>query len=82
MTLKAKTKLTLSAGETSIVLESSGNLTQKASNKVSVEAATIEEKGSAQVTIQGAATEVKGDSTLNLQASGTAALKGGIVNIN
>ncbi len=82
VTLKAKTKLTLSAGETSIVLESSGNLTQKASNKVSVEAATIEEKGSAQVTIQGAATEVKGDSTLNLQASGTAALKGGIVNIN
>ena len=82
VTLKAKTKLTLSAGETSVVLESSGNLTQKASSKVSIEAATIEEKGSAQVTIQGAATEVKGDSTLNLQASGTAALKAGIVNIN
>lgn len=82
VTLKAKTKLTLSAGEASVVLESSGNLTQKASSKVSIEAATIEEKGSAQVTIQGAATEVKGDSTLNLQASGTAALKAGIVNIN
>ena len=82
VTLKAKTKLTLSAGETSVLLESSGNLTQKASSKVSIEAATSEEKGSAQVTIQGAATEVKGDSTLNLQASGTAALKAGIVNIN
>ena len=82
VTLKAKTQLALSAGETSIVLESSGNLTQKANGTVSIKAVTIEEKASNQISIQGAATQVKGDSVLNLQASGTATLKGSLVNIN
>ena len=52
--LKAKTKLTLSAGTgASMVLEASGNVTEKANVKVAVQAATIEEKASAQMTIQG-----------------------------
>ena len=52
--LKAKTKLTLSAGTgASIVLQASGNVTEKANVKVAVQAATIEEKASAQMTIQG-----------------------------
>ena len=52
--LKAKTKLTLSAGTgASIVLQASGNVTEKANVKVAVQAATIEEKASAQVNIQG-----------------------------
>ena len=52
--LKAKTKLTLSAGTgASLVLEASGNVTEKANVKVAVQAATIEEKASAQMTIQG-----------------------------
>ena len=80
--LKAKTKLTLSAGDTTITLESSGNLTQKASGTVSVEGATTEIKGTSQVAVQGAAVEVKGDSTLTLQGGGSAALKGGMVAIN
>ena len=80
--LKAKTKLTLSAGDTTVVLESSGNLTEKASAKVAVESAAIEEKATAQVTVQGKMVEVKADATLNLQASGPAALKGAMVNIN
>ena len=80
--LKAKAKLTLSAGDTTITLESSGNLTQKASSTVSVEGATTEIKGTSQVAVQGAAVEVKGDSTLTLQGGGSAALKGGMVAIN
>ena len=80
--LKAKTKLTLSAGDTSVVLESSGNLTQTAKSKVSVEGATVEAKGSAKVAVQGAAVEVKADSTLQLQASGPTTVKGAMVNIN
>lgn len=82
VTLKAKTKLTLAAGETQVVLEQSGNLSQTAKNKVCIKCATLEEKGSAQVSVQGAAVEVKADSTLTLQASGPTALKGAIVNIN
>lgn len=80
--LKAKTKLTLSAGDTTVMLEASGNLTQKAKNKVSVEGATIEAKGSAKVSVQGAAVEVKANSTLDLQATGPTTVKGAMVNIN
>lgn len=80
--LKAKTKLTLAAGSTTVTLESSGNITQKASNKVAISGATIEEKGSAKVAIEGATTEVKANAALTLQASGPASLKGAIVNIN
>lgn len=72
--LKAKQKLTLMAGDTSVVLEATGNLTQKAKSKMSMEAATIEEKATAQVDVKGAAVSVKGDTTLTLQ--------GGIVKIN
>lgn len=80
--LKAKTKLVLSAGDSTITLESSGGITQKASKKISIEAANLEEKGSAKVSIQGGSTEVKASAAMTLQASGTAALKGAVVNIN
>ena len=80
--LKAKTKLVLSAGKTTITLESSGNITQKAGAKVAIEGANIEEKGSAGVKVEGATVDVKANATLNLQASGPATLKGAIVNIN
>lgn len=80
--LSAKTKLTLSAGETTIVLESSGNITEKSSAKISMEAATIEGKASAKLALSGATSEVKADATLTLQASGPANLKGAIVKIN
>lgn len=80
--LKAKTKLTLAAGDTTITLEASGSITVKASQKVSIEAATIEEKGSTKVSVEGGAAEVKSNGTLTLQATGPAALKGAVVNIN
>lgn len=82
ITLKAKTKLVLSAGDTSITLESGGNLTQKASGKVAVEAANIEEKGSAKVALQGGEVEVKSNGNMNLQATGMAAVKGATLNLN
>ena len=80
--LSAKTKLTLSAGDTSIVLESSGNLTEKSKTKIAMESATIEGKASAKLALSGANSEVKADATLTLQASGPANLKGAIVKIN
>ena len=82
ITLKAKTKLVLSAGDTSVTLESGGDLTQKASGKVAVEAANIEEKGSAKVALQGGEVEVKSNGNMNLQATGMAAVKGATLNLN
>ena len=80
--LKAKTKLTLSAGDTTIELAAAGTITQKASNKISMEAANIEEKGSAKIALQGATIEAKANATMTLQASGPTTIKGAIVNIN
>ncbi len=82
VTLAADTKLTLSAGDTAIVLESSGKMTQKASTEIGLEAATIKGKASNQLALQGATAEVKADSTLNLKGGAQAALSGGMVKIN
>ncbi|MCD8331500.1 MAG: hypothetical protein LUB63_03070, partial [Oscillospiraceae bacterium] len=80
--LAAGTKLTLAAGDTTIVLESSGKITQKASTEISSEAATIKEKASNQLALQGATAEVKADATLKLQGGAQAALSAAIVKIN
>ena len=80
--LKAKTKLTLSAGSTTITLESSGNLTEKADSKLSSQAANIETKATAKLAMEGAQAELKASATLDLNGSGMANLKGGMVKIN
>ena len=81
-TLCCEKKLTLSAGQTTITLESSGNLTMKCSGKLSMEGASIAGKAQGQLALQGATASVKGDGTLELSASGSTTLKGGIVKIN
>lgn len=82
ITLKAKTKLTIAAGDTQVVLESAGNLTQKASNKIEVQGTNVEVKGSAKIAAEGAQIEAKANGTMTLQASGPTAVKGAVVNIN
>lgn len=82
VTLKAKTQLVLSAGDTSITMTAQGEMTQKAKSQVSVETATLEEKGSTKVSIQGADIAVAATTSLNLQASGNTTVKGAMVNIN
>ena len=82
ITLKAKTKVTIKAGDTSIVLESGGAITQKGSGKISIQGANIEAKANSKVALQGATAEVKATSSLALSASGQASLKGAMVKIN
>lgn len=81
LTLKAKTKLTLDVGGNTITIDSSGNVEIKGSNKVSLEAANLEMKASASAKMEGQSTEIKA-SMLKMEGSGTAALKGGMVQIN
>jgi len=80
--LKAAAKLTLSAGDTTITLESSGNLTGKASQKVNFEGANLELKGSMDFKAKGAQAEIKADGQLSLESSGITKLKGSLVQIN
>lgn len=82
VTLKAKTKLELSAGSTTITLESSGSIKATSSKEIGLETTTLTEKGSAQVSVEGAKVEVKATGTLDLQATGITTLKGAMVNIN
>ena len=80
--LKAETKLTLSAGSSSITLEKSGNITEKADTKIAMKAANIEGKADGKLALQGATAEVKASATLQMEGSTMAQLKGGIVKIN
>ena len=67
VSLKAKSKLTLSAGSTTITLESGGNITGK---------------GNGTVSIKGTNVEAKANTSIKLEGSAMAVLKGGIVKIN
>ncbi len=81
-TVKCKTKLTLSAGQTSITLESSGNLTIKGNGTIKTEGTNIDSKATGKLSMKGAAAEMKADATLDLKASGPASLKGAILKLN
>lgn len=82
ITLKAKTKVSIQAGKTSIVLESGGAITQKGSGKISIQGTDIEAKANSKLALQGTTSEVKASASLDLKASGPANLKGAIVKIN
>ena len=80
--LKAKTKLTLSAGDTKITLESSGNLNGESKSSLSLKSGNVTVKGDSSFKAEGATAEVKASGQLTLQASGVAAVKGSMVKIN
>ncbi len=83
ITLQAKTKLTLAAGKTTVVLESGGNITQKGSGTVSIEATNIQEKAKSKLAMEGLTAEMKASTTADVKASGgPLTLKGLIVKIN
>ena len=80
--LKVDTKITLKAGDTSLTLESSGDITGTGSAKVSFEGADIALSGSTSFKAEGATADVKASGKMNLEASGNAVLKGAMVQIN
>ncbi len=82
ITLAAKTKLTLSAGDTQLVLESSGNMEGKANKAVNFTGADIALKGNNSVKAEGTQVDIKANGMLNAQASGNTVIKGAMVQIN
>ena len=80
--ITAEKKLTLAAGSTKVVLDSSGNLTMKADKKVSADAANVEMKASNGFKAKGTSANVEASGKLTLKGM-TADLKGSAgVNIN
>jgi uncharacterized protein involved in type VI secretion and phage assembly len=80
--LKAKTKITLSAGDTKIVIESSGNIENKASKTIKLDAADVEFSGSSSVKADSATVNLNATGELKMVASGTTTVKGTAVQIN
>lgn len=82
MCVTADKKITLAAGSTQIVMESSGNLTMKADKTVSIQGTDIETSASNGFTAKGAAANVEASGKLTLKGASTD-LKGPAgVNIN
>lgn len=82
VTLKAKSKLSLAAGQTAFTIESGGNITLKGNGTIKLQGTGVEAKASGKLAMQGATAEVKADGTLQLSASGPATLKRAMVKIN
>ena len=80
--LKAEKKLTLSAGKTSLVLESGGKATLKGSGDITLDGSNVNVKGKSAVNLKGASAKVEASGKLTLKGT-TADLKGPAgVNIN
>lgn len=82
ITLSAKKKLTLSAGDTSLVLESSGTMKGKAAKEISLSAADIAAKANNSAEISGATVDLKANGMLSAKAAGNTVIKGAMVQIN
>ncbi len=82
ITLSAKTKITLSAGTTTLELDSKAGITAKADKDISLTAANIKHKGNTGVSIEGAKVDVKANTMLTAQSSGVTTIKGTPVKIN
>lgn len=80
--LKAEKTLTIAAGDTTLTMESSGNVTVKSSKKIGLESADIAMKGNSSFKAEAATGEISASGKLSLTASGVAELKGGMVQIN
>lgn len=81
VTVQADKKLTLKAGDGSIVLDQ-GAITVKASKDLKLSGANITAKGTSSLKAEAVSTQVKASGMLKLESSGTAALKGALVQIN
>ena len=81
--LKAKSKLTLTSGNASVVLEKNGNITIKGKGgQISVEGKGISEKAQGTLALQGLDASVKATKDLNLNATGTTSVKGTLLKLN
>lgn len=80
--LCCENKLTLSAGDTAITLESGGSMTLKCSGELSLEGSTVSGKAKSQLSMEGAAAQLKGNDTAEVSSSVSTVIKGGVVKIN
>ena len=79
--LKAKSKITLKSGKSSITLDKSGNIVIKG-NKINIEGTSINEKAKGQMSLQGMDVGVKANKDVNVNATANVNVKGLMINLN
>ncbi|MBR6040946.1 MAG: hypothetical protein IKP38_10745 [Clostridia bacterium] len=80
--LKAKSKLTLSAGNASVVLEKSGKITAKGSGNILFDGKSVISKSKGTAVMQGMDVNIKANKDLDLKSTGTASVKGTLLKLN
>ena len=80
--LKAKSKITLTAGNASVTLEKSGNITLKGNGDIKLDGKSVTGKAKGQLNLQGMDVSAKATKELKLNATGTASLKGTLLKLN
>ena len=80
--VKAKSKLTLSAGQASVTLEKNGKITLKGGGDVTLDGKSVKAKAKGAVSIQGMDVSAKANKDLSLKSTGTASLKGTLLKLN
>ena len=80
--LKAESKLTLSAGNASVVLEENGKITAKSSGNILLDANSVISKSKGTAEMKGTSVNIKAEGELELKSSGMASIKGAILKLN
>ena len=80
--LKAKSKLTLSAGNASVTLEKAGKITAKGTDNILLDGKSVISKSKGTAVMQGMDVNVKANKDLSLKSTGTASVKGTLLKLN
>ena len=80
--LKAKSKITLSAGKASVTLEDSGNITIKGSGAITLDGKSVDAKAQGTVALKGTDVTATASKDLTLKATATASVKGLMIKLN
>ena len=80
--LQASSKITLKAGQASVILEKNGKITVKGSDAVTVQGKSVTAKAQGKTAVQGMDVEVKANKDLNMSATANASLKGMLLKLN
>ena len=80
--LKAKSKLTLSAGNASVTLEKAGKITAKGTDNIIFDGKSVISKSKGTAVVQGMDVNIKANKDLDLKSTGTTSVKGTLLKLN
>lgn len=80
--IKASSKITLTAGNSTVTLEKDGKITIKGTDSITLDGKSVTVKAQGQLDIQGMDVTVKANNNLNMSASANTSVKGTLLKLN